>query len=67
VNKNFRVPEGLIEFIKNNDKKLVEEILSDFSNFWEIDRNKLTELINGEKEIYGKVHIKNFGKQKANY
>lgn len=58
----FRVPEGLLEFIQNNDNNSVEEVLSAFSTFWEIDRTKLNELINGEKEVYGKVYIKNFGK-----
>jgi hypothetical protein len=56
----FRVPSNLIAFIENNDKRVVEEVLSAFSSFWEIDRTKLDELIKGEKENYGKVYIENF-------
>jgi len=56
----FSVPKNLIEFIDNNDKKLVEEVLFAFSNFWEIDRKKLDELINEEKEFHGKIYSQNF-------
>jgi hypothetical protein len=56
----FAVPKNLIAFIENNDKKMVEEVLSAFSNFWEIDRNTLNELINGEKDLNGKIYAENF-------
>jgi hypothetical protein len=55
-----KIPKNLIAFIENNNSSAVEEVLSAFSNFWEIDRSKLDELINGEKENYGKVYTENF-------
>jgi hypothetical protein len=57
---DFRLPENLMAFVENNDKNLVEEVLSAFSSFWEMDRKKLDELIKGEREIYGKIYTENF-------
>jgi hypothetical protein len=56
----FAVPKNLIAFIENNDKKMVEEVLSAFSNFWEVDRNTLNELIEGEKDLHGTIYSENF-------
>lgn len=60
MRNEFKIPSNLMAFIEKNDKHVVEEVLSAFSSFWEIDRRKLDELINGEKELYGKVYAQNF-------
>jgi len=57
---DFRLPENLMAFVENNDKNLVEEVLSAFSSFWEIDRESLNELIKGEKDLNGKIYAENF-------
>lgn len=59
MNSEFQLPSGLLEFIKNNNEESVNEVLSAFAKFWEIDRQKLTELI-GERDVYGKVQYQNF-------
>jgi hypothetical protein len=59
VNSEFKVPSNLLEFIKNNNQETVHEVLSAFSKFWEIDMQKLNELI-GEKDFNGKIQHQNF-------
>lgn len=58
MNSDFQVPKLLIDFIKNNNKEVVNEVISKFSSFWEVDRDTLNDIIGGNL-LYGKIYGKN--------
>jgi hypothetical protein len=58
MNSDFQVPKLLIDFIKNNNKEVVNEVISEFSSFWEVDRDTLNDIIGGNL-LYGKIYGKN--------